>query len=51
MQTYFWTEEPAPCELSFSEAAAFYAPERVCETWLYRVAAPDCADWRPCSWP
>jgi hypothetical protein len=42
---------PPLCGLSFSEARAAFAPERVCQTWVYRAAAPDCADWRPCSEP
>lgn len=41
----------AGCGLSFDEARAAYAPERVCQTWVYRVAAADCASWGPCSDP
>lgn len=40
---------PPLCGLSFAQAVATFAPERVCPTWVYRVAEADCVDWGPCS--
>lgn len=43
------TYDAGVCGLSFAEAVEAYAPERVCQTWVYRAEQEDCAHWAPCS--
>lgn len=39
----------AGCGLSFDEAVAAYAPERVCQTTVYDLASGYCTFWQRCS--